>query len=161
MPRRVGTIPKEIRLTEEGLQAVQAWADQQGMSFSAAIETLARLGLGQAPQDAMLPAVVSVIRREIGSNYDRIIKLILYNIIESGIAARMASAGVKTLWERLVPLASEDEPRRGRQYPEVLAQAKKDARRTLGRAKISKVIEEVYGDGHHQGQLRDAGEGGG
>src|SRR6266540_4215129 len=60
---------KTVWLTDEGRAQVQAWAEAQGVSFSAAIETLARVGLGQAPAEAFAPALVSTVRREIQQQF--------------------------------------------------------------------------------------------
>jgi len=136
MQRRAATVPKRIRLTEAGLKEIQGWADAHGTSFSAAVETLCQLGMGRSIDEALAPAVVSVIRREVQSHYDRMIRLILYGIVEAGVATRMASAAVK--YQR------QDHPG---VYEKIREQALKDARRSLGRAKIGKVMEELYG-GH-------------
>jgi hypothetical protein len=97
MPRGGGvtTAPKYIWLTDAGRQAIQAWADRQGVSFSAAIETLARLGLQQAPEEALAPALVSVVRREIAQQLHRLASLTAASALDAGIAARMASAALK------------------------------------------------------------------
>jgi hypothetical protein len=52
MPRHptiIRTRRKQVFLTPEARTTIQAWADREGMSFSAAIEALARSGLRRAP----------------------------------------------------------------------------------------------------------------
>jgi hypothetical protein len=133
MQRRRGTIEKKIRLTPETYEAVEQWATENGVSYSAAVDTLCRLGLGQSPAEAVAPVVVSSIRREIASTYDRIIRLTLFNIIESGIASRMASVAVREL--------------KPGQYEAIRKAAIIDARRSIAKARIGKLIEELYQDG--------------
>ena len=68
VPARGGA--KHIYLSDEGRAAVQAWADGEGVSFSAAIETLARLGLREDPRDAWSPAltakIIGAVRADLG-----------------------------------------------------------------------------------------------
>jgi hypothetical protein len=55
MPRHASlthTERKNVRLTPETRTTIQAWATQEGLSFSAAIEALARFGLRRAPASA-------------------------------------------------------------------------------------------------------------
>ena len=56
-PNYVRTEPKRVYLTPEARAAIQAWADHEGVTFSAGIETLARLGLREDPRDAWGPAL--------------------------------------------------------------------------------------------------------
>ncbi len=59
LDRRRGMERKTVRLTPEFRERVQAWADEQGVGFSSALETLALLGIGDAPRLAVMPAVIS------------------------------------------------------------------------------------------------------
>ena len=61
-PNHTATRAKHVCLTDDARAAVQAWADREGVSFSAAIETLARLGLQQDPRDAWGPALAIAVR---------------------------------------------------------------------------------------------------
>jgi len=139
MKRRAATVPKKIRLTEDGITAIQSWADQHGMSFSAAVETLCQLGLGTAPDEALAPAVISVIRREISGHYDRLIRLVLYGVVEAGTASRMSSAVLRYLYTK----AKDDMER----FERTKKATRTDARRSLGRAKIKDVIDELLKEG--------------
>ena len=133
MQRRRVSIEKKIRLTSDTSDAVEHWATRNGVSYSAAVDTLCRLGLGQPPAEAIAPVVVSSIRREITSTYDRVIRLTLFNIIESGIASRMASVAVREL--------------KPGQYEAIRKAVLIDARRSIAKARIGKLIEELYRDG--------------
>ena len=53
---------RQVTLTPEAAELVEDWAGRQGMSFSAALETLARLGLKQAPPDAYAGALEAAVR---------------------------------------------------------------------------------------------------
>jgi len=61
-PRKVAVERRHVCLTLEAAALVEDWAGRQGMSFSAALETLARLGLKQAPPDAYAGALEAAIR---------------------------------------------------------------------------------------------------
>lgn len=87
MKRRRGTIEKKIRLTSDGLDAVGRWADQNNVSFSAAIETLVRLGLGEPAATALTPALTRAIQPTLASDHARLAALIAYTVIESDVAA--------------------------------------------------------------------------
>lgn len=133
MQRRVHTLPKKIRLTKAGHDAIAAWATAHDVSFSAAVETLCRMGMGEPLMEALSPALISTLRREIQRQYDRLIRLLLYNIIESGAAARLAGAAVYAL--------------RSDKYEAIKRAARTEARKSLIRSRIGKEIREVFGDG--------------
>jgi hypothetical protein len=65
MPRcgNVRTAPKQVWLTDLGRADVEVRADRRGISFSAEIETLARIGLGLPPREAIAPALAPTVRR--------------------------------------------------------------------------------------------------
>ncbi len=142
--RAESTAPKRIWLTEDGRDQIQAWADEHGMSFSAAIETLAKLGMGEATEVALAPAILSIIRQELGSSHARLVRLILYGIIEAGIANRMASAAVK--YQR------QDEPG---VYEDIRSQARLAAKRNIERGTMAQVIKEIMGYGGSEGERPD------
>ena len=61
-PRQLVVDAKRVYLTPEAVDLVTAFADRQGMNFSAAVETLCRLGLTQAPPDAYAGALEAAVR---------------------------------------------------------------------------------------------------
>jgi hypothetical protein len=91
------TARKCVWLTDETRAAVQAWADRTETSFSAALETLARVGLGEAPERAVAPALVSTVRREIQQQMHRLASLYAATAIEAGVASRLSGAALRTL----------------------------------------------------------------
>lgn len=86
-----------VRLTEDGREAIHEWAEVSGVSFSAALESLARLGLGQSIDEALAPALVSVVRREVQRQMHRLASLLASNAIEAGVSARLSGAALKAL----------------------------------------------------------------
>jgi hypothetical protein len=88
---------KHVYLSEEARAGVQAWAEREGVSFSAALDTLARLGLGEDPRDAWSPVLTAkllgAVRAELGHHR----ALLAATALDAGIAVRMASAAAKTL----------------------------------------------------------------
>jgi hypothetical protein len=96
-PRRVGTKQKAVWLTEESQAAVQQWADENQTTFSAAIETLARLGLGEAPATAMMPILLATVRSSVATQFERLAKLLSAAAIDSGVAARLAGATARLM----------------------------------------------------------------
>jgi hypothetical protein len=62
--RRQTTHPKRIYLTEPGEEQIQHWADENGITFSAANESLAALGADD-PRLALVRTVNAVLREEL------------------------------------------------------------------------------------------------
>ena len=134
--RRLGTIPQRVRLTQQTVDRVDAYQEQHNIpSFSATVETLLRIGLEQSPAEVLVPIIVSTMQQEFRVQVDRLVKLLVYDIIETGIARRMAAAAVRD-----VGRLKNDDPDR---YFKILDAAQDDARKMLARTKISKVLEEA------------------
>ncbi|HEX2033438.1 MAG TPA: hypothetical protein VHS99_04570 [Chloroflexota bacterium] len=94
-PNYVRTARKQVCLTAEGRALIQEWADREGVSFSAAIETLARLGLREDPRDAWGPALTSKVVRAVRADLGRIVGVFAATAIDAGMAARLAGAAVR------------------------------------------------------------------
>jgi hypothetical protein len=138
--RRTNTAPKRIWLTDETREAVQSWADRNGVSFSAALETLARLGLGQSPTEALAPVVVSTVRTEIQHQMHRLASLLAAGALEAGMATRLAGATLKQL--------------RPADYDAIKQAARLDAVQALRRRD---ALREVADGGDREGQLPQPG----
>lgn len=134
--RRTNTAPKRIWLTDETRQAVQQWADQNGVSFSAALETLTRLGLGQSPAEALGPVLVSTVRTEIQRQMHRLASLLAAGALEAGVASRLAGASLKQL--------------RPADYDAIKQAARLDAVQSLRRRDF---FQEGAADGDREGEL--------
>jgi len=98
--RRVNTTRKSIRLTDDGRARVQAWADEQGVSFSAAIESMALIGLGEDISIAFAPLMVSAVRFEIQRQMNRLATIAARGAIESGAAAILANEALAAMRPR-------------------------------------------------------------
>jgi hypothetical protein len=134
MKRRINTIEKKIRLTNGAHEAITAYATSHDLSFSAAIETLARIGMDQPLSEAVAPAVVSTVRSEIARHYDRIIRLMLHGIIETGVNQRLTGAILYTRYKELGQLDV---------YEKIKTQARIEARRSLAKARLSAELAEL------------------
>jgi hypothetical protein len=134
--RRQHTAPKRVWLTHETRAAVQEWADVQGVSFSSALDTLARIGLGQAPGQAVAPMVVSAVRTEMQRQTHRLAALLAATALESGVTARLAGATLRTL--------------RPDQYEAIKRAARLDAVQALRRRE---GLAEVIDGGDREGEL--------
>ena len=145
--RRRGTIPQRVRLTQQTTDRIDDYQSKHQIpSFSAAVETLVRIGLDQSPAEILTPIIVSTVRRELTVGIERVIRLLLYNIVETGTASRLAGAAVYHLYNM-------DDPQGGaHEYDLVKAEVRIDALRTLRRAKISAVIHELLAVERPQGE---------
>lgn len=132
--RRKNTQKKNIRLTDQALQEIGAWAAKNGLSFSAALEVLCNLGMEKPIDEALAPAILSLTRRTIREEYDRLIRLVIYGIVEAGFASRMASAAVRQ------HVADK------RTFELIRNKAREDARKNLTRNKIGALMRELIHD---------------
>src|SRR5919202_616050 len=151
MPRRRhGTVPHRTMWTLDTVHRIEAYQAQHRIpSFSATAETLVRMGLEQSPAEILAPIIVSTLRQEFSRQIERVIQLIVYDIIETGVAQRLAGAAVRDIGR-----LKQDGPER---YDRIKAAAITDARRTLARTHIDQVIRELYGS--REGELPPAGDG--
>jgi hypothetical protein len=118
-PNHTATRAKHVCLTDDARAAVQAWADREGVSFSAAIETLARLGLQQDPRDAWGPALAAKVVGAVRADLGRYRALLAATALDAGITLRMASAATRTL--------------RPKEYPDIKRLARLEAVEALRR----------------------------
>ena len=86
------TCPKKVSLTTEGVTLIDQWAQQHDVSFSAAIESLARAGLGLTTTEAFAPVMISTIRRAVDGGSDRLARMLAYAVVEAGMAQRLTAA---------------------------------------------------------------------
>ena len=94
-PRRrmhQATCSKKVSLTTDGVALIDQWAQQHDVSFSAAIESLARAGLGLTTTEAFAPVMISTIRRAVDAGSDRLARLLAYAVVEAGMAQRLTTA---------------------------------------------------------------------
>ena len=134
--RRMGTIPQRVRLTQQTSDRIDAYQQQHNiLSFSATIETLVRMGLEQSPGEILAPIIVSTMRQEFNRHFERVIKLLVYDIIETGMARRLAGAAVRD-----VGRLKQDDPER---YDKIKTAAWTEARQMLARTNIEQVLRDL------------------
>ena len=116
-PNHIRTERKQVCLTPEGRDLILRWAQQEGISFSAAIETLARVGLQQDPRDAWGPALAAKVIGAVRADLARYRALLAATALDAGTTLRVASAATKTL--------------RPREYPDIKRLARLEAVQSL------------------------------
>ena len=67
---------KNLTLTSEVIEAVQAYADRHGLYFSVAIETLTLMGLGKTTAESFPRLVANLLERTFKRQFNRFAKLI-------------------------------------------------------------------------------------
>jgi len=85
------TNKKMISLTDDGREQIQRFADAHSMSFSAAIETLALIGMNADLTHLLVPLLREVVNKALQGNFNRIAKLSLIGAAESAMAHELAS----------------------------------------------------------------------
>ena len=79
-------------MTPHGLELVQTWADANNSSFSAAIESLALIGLDDDIANVLVPLILSVVSRTVERALDRYAKLTAFAAIQAGTSSRLTNA---------------------------------------------------------------------
>jgi hypothetical protein len=80
------TSKKMISLTDEGREQLQQFADSHNMSFSAAIETLALIGMEADLTTLIVPLLKEVVQAGLNRHFNRLAKLTVTAAAESAIA---------------------------------------------------------------------------
>ncbi|MFQ5401791.1 MAG: hypothetical protein ACE5E7_19610 [Anaerolineae bacterium] len=86
------TYSKHIMLTEFGREKIEAWAEKHGLNFSAAIETLALMGLDDERSSYAIPALRATTLQGIRLAFNRIARLLSDIAIESAASRTMSEA---------------------------------------------------------------------
>lgn len=94
-PRRIATQSKHVHLSHDASARIDAWARLQGLSFSAALETLARLGLQQAPPDAYAAPLEAAVRGTVRDELGRVTALLASASLDAHAAYLVALALAK------------------------------------------------------------------
>ncbi len=87
------TWSKHVRLTEFGRARIETWAQANRLNFSAAIETLALMGLEDRRADYAIPALRATTLQGIRLSFNRLARLMSDIAIEAA-TARTMSEGV-------------------------------------------------------------------
>ncbi len=88
---RAGVRRKTVWLSDEGRAIIQTWADENGVSFSSAIEALARLATKEPAATALAPILAAAV------HFRALRKLQAAAAIDAGTAARLAGDAVRLL----------------------------------------------------------------
>jgi hypothetical protein len=94
------TRKKHITVTLEGHDRIEAWAEGQGLSFSAAIEALALLGMDTDAATAFSILATGLLERIIGQQFNRFAKLLSQAAIASEATSWKADALLLNLIRR-------------------------------------------------------------
>ncbi len=122
--------PKKVYLTDEGAALIDQWARQHDVSFSAAIESLARAGLGLTTTEAFAPVMISTIRRAVDGGSDRLARMLAYAVVEAGMAQRLTAA----LLCQLAPAEAEAQ----------IAAARTEARLALVQGRLGDQLRALF-----------------
>jgi hypothetical protein len=86
------TYSKHIMLTEFGREKIETWAQANGLNFSAAIETLALMGLDDERSSYAIPALRATTLQGIRLSFNRIARLLSDIAIEAAASRTMSEA---------------------------------------------------------------------
>lgn len=79
------TKKKMVSLTHEGRKQIQKFADAHDMSFSAAIETMALIGMKADLTDLLIPLLKEITDKALQRNFNRMAKLGMIAAFESAL----------------------------------------------------------------------------
>ena len=153
------TYSKHVRLTEFGREKIEAWAEDNTINFSAAIETLALMGLDDSRADYAIPALRATTLQGIRLSFNRLARLLSDIAIESAVSRTMSEGIMLQLIRELAADHPDDfeavmrvrrdnrtqtDTRIRQFHDELKARVQQEAIRRLKRP-ISRV-EELFGD---------------
>jgi len=97
-----------ISVTHLAYDQIQAWADEQGISFSAAIESLALMGLGQQTAELLPLLIRGLLERLLTQQFNRFAKLLSL----TALSAEEANNKLDTLLLNLIRQEAAADPTR-------------------------------------------------
>ena len=107
-PRRGGTFSKHVKLTEFGRNQIETWAKANDLNFSAAIETLALLGLNDERADYIIPALRATTLHGLQLTFNRFVRLMSDIAIDSAVARMMSEGILLQLIRELAEIRPDD-----------------------------------------------------
>ncbi len=109
LPRRADkTHPKTIYLTPLGRSQIEAWAQANQLNFSAAMETLALLGLNDERHLHLIPALRAVTLQGIQLAFNRLARLLSTIAIDSAVSRSMSEGIMLQLIRELSEVRPDD-----------------------------------------------------
>jgi hypothetical protein len=151
--RSGSTRKKTITLTDAGREQIQAFADTHQMTFSAAIETLALIGMDADLTALLIPLIDNSVAKGLQRQFNRIAKLGLLAAAESAMAHDLTTMILLQLirqeaiahpadFEKVMQVSHEAaETRDGR--IRIIYQEMRDLARTRQRAILKKPLREL------------------
>jgi hypothetical protein len=106
--RLQSTKRKSVRLTPQGLTRIDTWTKANELNFSAAIETLALIGLEKESVDYIIPALRTTTLQALQLSFNRLARLLSDIAVESAVA-RTTSEGILLQLLREVAAAHPDD----------------------------------------------------
>lgn len=155
------TYSKHIMLTPFGWEKIEAWGKANGLNFSAAIETLALMGLDDERSSYAIPALRATTLQGIRLSFNRIARLLSDIAIETAVS-RTVSEGI--MLQLIRELASEHPddfvamvriPRDGRNqlhqrirslHDDIKNNAEQDAIRRIKQKKSVTLVQALFDD---------------
>jgi hypothetical protein len=90
---------KNLTLTTEAMDAIQAYADRHGLYFSVAIESLALIGLGRTTAETLPRLVTNWLERVVRQQFNRLARLLSAMAIVAGEVNHKADVMLlQTIW---------------------------------------------------------------
>ena len=102
------THSKHVRLTEFGREKIEAWAQANKINFSAAIETLALMGLDDTRADYAIPALRATTLQGIRLSFNRLARLLSDIAIEAAVSRTMSEGIMLQLVRELAATHPDD-----------------------------------------------------
>ncbi|MGH2535823.1 MAG: hypothetical protein ACRDHL_00340, partial [Candidatus Promineifilaceae bacterium] len=102
------TYSKHVRLTEFGREKIEAWAQANGLNFSAAIETLALMGLEDERSLYAIPALRAITLQGIRLSFNRLARLLSDIAIEAAVSRTMSEGIMLQLVRELAAESPDD-----------------------------------------------------
>jgi hypothetical protein len=128
--RRMGTRPIRTNWTPAAVTLIETYQQQQHLtSFSAAAETLVRLGLQQSVPEIVTPAITDAVRTTVRKEVNRLARVHILTAIDAGLAWRLAAATL----QHVVPA----------QYERRMQAAHNEARKAVGRQHLRDAADGV------------------
>ena len=97
-----------VSVTHLAYDQIQTWADQQGVSFSAAIESLALMGLGQETAELLPLLIRGLMERLLAQQFNRFAKLLSL----AALSAEEANNKMDTMLLNLIRQEAAADPAR-------------------------------------------------
>ena len=135
------TRKKHISITVDGHERIDTWARSQGISFSAAIETLALMGLSSDGATTFPVLTRDLLERIVGRQFNRFAKLLSL----AAISAEAASLKTDVLLLQVVRQEAEAAPERFRETMTVST----DTEDTLA-AQIRELRDQIRATAHQK-----------